>query len=102
MTGEDPLLEVRVVSRKTKRDGRLEISPATAGRLGRLRVPLPIVTPDGRAEAHLATMECTCVKSGGERHTHHFLESPLLAALAAEHHVRILLDGSGGVRVEPA
>jgi hypothetical protein len=99
---DDELLEVRRVPRKTNRDGKLEISRRAAARLYRLHPPVALAVPHGQGEAQITSMECTCDRRPGDRHLHYFLESPLLTALRPDRQVRILLDGAGGVRIEPA
>jgi hypothetical protein len=101
------LLERRTVSRKTPRDGRLEISAESAARLtalasertGELRVTTGGATGRGRLEA----MPCGCAKGAGGGHVHHFVESPLLMALVPETTVLVELEESTEtVRVERA
>jgi hypothetical protein len=90
------LLEQRAVGRKTPLDGRLELSPSTAERLGAPGDELPVVALGREGVGRLETMECTCGKSpgarAGERHIHHFVASPLFRELAAGVEVRIDLD----------
>ena len=73
------LLERRTVSRKTPRDGKLEITKRAAGvllPLGALRV-----TWQGeQAPAAVATMACTC-RGSDKPHEHYFVQSELLKAL---------------------
>ena len=97
------LLEHRLVSRKTPLDGKLEISPAAASRLSTLGADF-LVASGGREErARLESMACTCAKGAGERHVHHFVESPLLKALSAGAQVRLEMDETRSLlRVEPA
>ncbi|HEX6532986.1 MAG TPA: hypothetical protein VF041_00230 [Gemmatimonadaceae bacterium] len=94
-------LEQRVVSRKTPLDGKLEISPATAGRIGALGETFSVACGGREGIARLHSMECTCAKGAGERHVHHFVESPLLEALAPGREVRVEMDEHRGeVRIE--
>ena len=94
-------LEQRAVSRKTPLDGKLEISPATAGRLGALGATFSVTSGGREGSARLESMEFTCAKGAGDRHVHHFVESPLLKDLAAGDDVRVELDERRGeVRIE--
>lgn len=93
------LLERTTVSRKTPRDGKLEITEATAAKLARVGTAIAISTPEGSDTVLLETMACTCSKREGERHVHHFLTSPLLERLVAESQVRIDLDERSGTLV---
>jgi hypothetical protein len=87
----DMFEERRTVSRKTRADGKLEISAGAAGRLPAAgRFPL---TLDGEpGEASLVSFPCTC---RAEPHEHYFIEGQLLRALAptSEVVVRIPPDG---------
>jgi hypothetical protein len=94
-------LQDAVVSRKTPADGKLEITAATAARLRELGDPLPLSAPDGEAMARIESMECTCAKAAGARHTHHFVVSPLLRGLVAGSEVRVQLD-EGRIGIHPA
>ena len=97
------LIDERTVSRKTPLDGRLEISEAAAERLAALGDGFALASAGRDGRGRLASLACTCAKGSGGGHVHHFIESPLLAALAPESAVRVELDErSGAVRVEPA
>lgn len=100
------LLEQRTVSRKTPRDGRLEITPESFARLAALGGDDFAISSGGVAgRARLHSMPCGCAKGAASGHVHHFVESPLLARLAPETIVGVELedaaDGSPAVRVEP-
>ena len=97
------LLERRTVSRKTPRDGRLEISAEAAARLAPLGVEFVLTTGGATGRGRLEAMPCGCAKGAGGGHVHHFVESPLLMALVPESTVLVELDeGSGAIGVEPA
>jgi hypothetical protein len=97
------LLDERSVSRKTPLDGRLEISAAAADRLAALGDAFALVCAGHDGRARLSSFTCTCEKGSGGSHVHHFLESPLLAALSPGTVVRVELDERAPtVRVEPA
>lgn len=96
------LLERRTVSRKTPRDGRLEISAESAAQLAALAVEFTVVSGGATGRGRLEAMPCGCVKGAGGGHVHHFVESPLLMALVPETTVLVELDderGSPTVRV---
>jgi hypothetical protein len=99
------LLERREVGRKTPRDGRLELTAASAARLRALGGEFPVLALGREDVGRLEAMDCTCGKGGGEgpAHTHHFAASPLFRELGAGDAVRIELDEArGALRVEPA
>ncbi len=97
------VLEIREVSRKTPRDGRLEITAESARRLGMLRPPLALAVGDERGEAGVESMECHCDKAAaspdGAPHTHHFVCSPLLMQLTVGESVVLELDDAGRLHV---
>lgn len=96
------LVERRPVSRKTPRDGRLEITKIGAVRLGGIGDGFEIVIGDERAPARVATMECTC--RGPERpHVHYFLESDALKQLQPGREVELDLEDTAVnvIRVVP-
>ena len=97
------LLEERPVGRKTPLDGRLELSAASADRLGALGDEFTVRADGREGVGRVETMECTCGKQPGskpgERHVHHFAASPLFRTLAAGAAVRIELDEAGGALV---
>jgi hypothetical protein len=86
------LLEIRTVSHKTPRDGKLEILPETADRLARLGAEFPIESSGGTSNARVTTMACTCEKGAGSTHVHAFVESVLLKVLLPGSQVHIELD----------
>jgi hypothetical protein len=86
------LLERRVVSRKTARDGKHEISADTAARLRELTSPLAVVV-DGLADrATVASIACTCRP---EAHEHWFLEAKALRSLEAGREATTSLAADG-------
>jgi hypothetical protein len=89
------VLEIREVSRKTARDGRLEVITENARRLRMLRAPFAVEVDGTRGIGTLVEMSCHCGAAGTEgSHTHHFVESSLFRALpAGETVVMELLDG---------
>ena len=98
-----PLLEQRAVGRKTPLDGRLELTPESAARLGALGREFPVLAAGRAGLGRVETLECTCGKQAGaepgERHTHHFVASPLFRELTAGAPVRIELDDARGALV---
>src|SRR5688500_18185674 len=74
------LLERRTVSRKTPRDGKLEISGVTEAAVARLGSTVLVEWQGREAPASVARMSCTCAKGTGQ-HQHVFLESELFRAL---------------------
>ena len=86
------LLEQRIISRKTARDGKHEISPDTAARLRELASPFG-VTVDGVADrAVVVPMPCTCRP---EAHEHWFIEANALRALEAGREATTSLAADG-------
>jgi hypothetical protein len=98
------LVDERTVSRKTPLDGRLEISVEAAERVAVLGDDFALVSVGRHGRGQLRSLACTCAKAGGDGpHIHHFVESPLLAALVPGVAVRVELDEPAAtVRVEPA
>ncbi len=95
------LLEQRSVSRKTPLDGKLEISPDSAARIGPLGPAIPLTSGGREGTARLHFLACTCARGEGGSHVHHFLESALFRALQPESQVQVELDEArGAVRVE--
>ena len=95
------LLEQRTVSRKTPRDGRLEITAESFARLEALGDDFALARGDAEGRARLHSMPCGCAKGATSGHVHHFVESPLLMALVPESTVLVELEESTGtVRVE--
>ena len=90
------ILEHRTVSRKTPKDGMLEISSSTVSRLESMRDEIAIVLDGARGTGRLTEMACGCAKGDG-RHVHHFLSSELLRALTPDARVLLELDEQEGV-----
>jgi hypothetical protein len=89
------VIEEPTVSRKTPRDGRLEISESTVAQLAQLGETFSVRTAHGSGEARLHAMTCTCAKSASTgQHVHHFVESDVLRALEPGARVRLELDGA--------
>jgi hypothetical protein len=84
-------LERRTVSRKTPKDGRLEISPGAAARLGRLPEALRVELTGRTSPATLDRMACTCA-GAGNAHEHYFIQSELLRELATGAEVDLSVD----------
>lgn len=81
-----------VVSRKTPKDGKLEIARVTAETLARGGSDVTVVVDGRRAPGVVTSMPCEC-RGGGERHLHYFLQSDLLKALAVGREVTV--EGGG-------
>jgi hypothetical protein len=97
------LLDQLAVSRKTPKDGMLEISAEAAARLAVLGADFALATEGGEGRGRLKALACSCAKVAGAGHVHHFVESPLLMALAPGSEVRVELDDENrAVRVDPA
>ncbi len=78
------LLEIREVSRKTARDGRLEVTEASARRLAMVPPPLQVELDSARDEGAIVDMTCDCAKGGRVGgHRHYFVQSPLFRTLSA-------------------
>ena len=90
-------LERRTVSRKTPRDGKLEISRAAAARLESLTGALSAAWDGSIAPARVVTLSCSC-GGASERHDHYFLESEIFRALPVGRDVEVALE-SGVVQV---
>jgi hypothetical protein len=99
-------LETCKVSRKTPRDGKLQISATTYKSLLGAGELLSVRVLQQQARAALATLDCTCNKEHGAQpgdahhanaaggaHKHFFLESALLRDLSPGEPVRLDLDG---------
>jgi hypothetical protein len=100
------LLEQRAVGRKTPLDGRLELSPEAAARVGALGEEFSVIATGREGVGRVETLECTCGKQPGakpgERHVHHFVASPLFRELAAGASIRLELDDArAALVVEP-
>jgi hypothetical protein len=93
--------ENRTVSRKTPRDGKLEISPVAASVVAAFGHEFDLETADGPARARLVGMPCTCAKATAQgAHVHYFLESEPLKSLTPESVVSIEIEeGERRVRI---
>ena len=83
-------IDRRIVSRKTPRDGKLEISDAAAARLAEVGPDVAVEWNGATAPAELSQFSCSCDKAG-EAHDHHFLQSPILASLPVGAEVDLFL-----------
>ena len=83
--------ERRTVSRKTQRDGKLEITATLAGHILDADGPAPtLAVDDATDEARVISLTCACDRSPlGGAHHHFFLESELLKRLPAGHEVTL-------------
>ena len=84
-------LERTTVSRKTPRDGRLEILAATGAELRRAGNALRVDVDGAKAPGFVETMPCGCAKASAG-HAHTFLKADILKALRPDSTVRISLD----------
>ena len=92
------LLEHCVVSRKTPRDGKLEISERTATVM-RPREQLVIELDGATAPARLASMSCGC-RGVSDPHVHFFLEAELLKSLRPEARVALeMAEATGAISI---
>lgn len=93
------VLETTSVSRKTPRDGKLEIRKDTAQRLRDAGATITVLVGGAEGPGSVVTMPCGC--KGGETHIEHvFLQSDGLRALSPESRVELTLDpGATPVRV---
>ena len=90
-------IDRRTVSRKTPRDGKLEISPAAATRLRELPGQLRVEWGGEAAPATIVSMSCNCGGSE-QQHEHYFLESEIFRTLPVGEDVDVALE-SGVVHV---
>ena len=90
------LIDQCVVSSKTPRDGKLEVSQDAATRLRALGETFVVRVEDRSAHGRVSRMECTCGRRTGGTHVHHFVESPLLMGLAAGATVDVVMDEARG------
>ncbi|MDQ6830764.1 MAG: hypothetical protein M3081_18030 [Gemmatimonadota bacterium] len=88
------------MSRKTPRDGKLEITAESATQLGRL-ADLQVAVGATRGAGRVASMPCTC-RGQGDAHVHWFLESDSLKALVPGDTVTVALGTDGSVSVTAA
>ena len=86
------VLERRTVSRKTARDGKHEISAATASRLRMLPPPLDVIVDGVADSATVVPMACTCRP---EPHEHWFIEATALRSLEAGREATTSLASDG-------
>ena len=85
------VLETATVSRKTPRDGKLEIRKDTAQRLRDAGTRVMVLVGDVEGPGAIVTMPCGC--KGAETHTEHvFLQADGLRALSPELSVELTLD----------
>jgi hypothetical protein len=90
-----PYLERRTVSRKTPRDGKLEISGDAARALLPMGERLNVDWAGDSAPARIVAMSCTC--GGGESdHEHFFVQSELLRGMDPESMVDLSVDEASG------
>ena len=98
----DRLVEQRTVSRKTPRDGKLEVTKVAAAKLESLGPRFDVVVESRRGDARLGTMPCTC-RGDDKPHVHYFVESDLFRSLEAGSTVNLVLDASAHrLLVQPA
>lgn len=93
----DPVIDTVTVSRKTPRDGKLEVNATVALRLATLGSRLVVAAAGSTANGAVEEMACTCAKAAGAGHVHHFLVSEVLRGLAPDERVAIQLDPAGGL-----
>jgi hypothetical protein len=85
--------ENRTVSRKTPRDGKLEISPSAASVIAGFGIEFDLEADGRPARARLVGMPCTCAKATvAGAHVHYFLESEPLKGLPADSVVRVEIE----------
>lgn len=90
-------LETVTVSRKSPGDGRLLISPTAFSALSAVGNSLMVRVDSHHTQGHLATLQCTCNKTGGAAgtaHTHHFVQADVIRELTPEAIVQLDLDGA--------
>ena len=95
------IAENRTVSRKTRRDGKLEISPSAASVIAAFGDDFQLETDGIAARGRLIGMPCTCSKATSNgSHVHYFVESESLKLLAPAAVVRVEIEkGTQTVRV---
>jgi len=85
------VLETTSVSRKTPRDGKLEIRRETAERLRDSGATVTVLVGDSEGPGMVVTMPCGC--KGAVTHAEHvFLQADGLRALPPELSVELTLD----------
>jgi hypothetical protein len=99
---ETMFLERSRVSRKTPKDGKLEITEGAAALVSALSESFDVVVNGERGAGSIDRMSCTC-RGAENAHTHHFLQSELLKRLPADSDVSIdLLEDAGAVVITNA
>lgn len=94
-------LERRTVSRKTPKDGKLEISADAARALASVGTRLSVEWAGRSAPVTVVTMRCTCKGRPGE-HEHFFVQSDVFRVIEPESNVDLAIDeGSGRLAVTP-
>jgi hypothetical protein len=87
--------ENRTVSRKTPRDGKLEISPSAASVVAGFGTEFDLEADGRPARGRLVGMPCTCTKAPASgAHVHYFLESEPLKGLPPDSIVRVEIERS--------
>ncbi len=87
-------LEKCMVSRKTPKDGKLEISKRAAASMLAPALELDLVVNGVAGCGSVTTMRCTC-RGAGDEHVHYFLQSELLKALRADTEVLVSVSDGG-------
>jgi hypothetical protein len=90
------LLDRRAVSRKTPRDGRLEITSRAAARLRDLGHALEVEVGGRRSTVAVQSMTCRC-RGEAKPHAHYFLQAATFTQLTPGTEVDIELDEARGV-----
>jgi hypothetical protein len=88
---EPVVLEEVTVSRKTPRDGKLEVSAATSSQIEWLGDAFNVTSLDEEGSGTREALVCRCAKHEGMRHVHHFIVSPLFHRLAPDTRLRVVL-----------
>ena len=95
-------LEHARVSRKTPKDGKLELTERSAAQLSGLSSQFAVVVNGESGVGALHTMSCTC-RGADHAHTHHFLRSELLKRLPVDSDVSVdLLEDAATVVIANA
>ncbi|HEX9562776.1 MAG TPA: hypothetical protein VF981_02350 [Gemmatimonadaceae bacterium] len=90
-------LDVVLVSRKTPRDGKLEISESAAAVLRDAVDDFTVSVGEIRAHGTMESLACTCSKvASATSHVHHFIVSPVLQSLPVGIPVAVGLDRPSG------
>jgi hypothetical protein len=88
---EPVVLEEVTVSRKTPRDGKLEVSAATSSQIEWLGDAFNVTSLGEEGSGMREALVCRCAKHEGMRHVHHFIVSPLFHRLAPDTRLRVVL-----------